>query len=449
MPAALTAAAKAGCPEALYRQLQPRWCGLDREGVAKDQRLRLIGAMIEVAGSDAGYGAANITLLSTLAGVSRRTFYDRFGTLESCFLASYEYVVSRAARRVRDACRCEDAWEAKLRAAFNAYALEVVGEPKAARLALVEVLGAGPAALAERDRGRQVFERMISSSFRDGPEAIELPPLIAKAIAGGVERITRLRLLHGGVEELPTLTDELLTWATSYSSAALAWLPAVGAGCDRSPRRSPRIRLPAESERERILRSAAQIAASAGYGNLTRWQILNQSKVSGEAFDGLYDGPEQCFLDALEYFGLQVLDCAARASADAESHVGAVRQGITALLAEVAHDRVLQRVAFIEVFAVGPPGIQHRERLMAAFTDLLVSSLPEAQRPSELIAQAIAGAVWGILHRQVTRGAGRLLPALTDLITYIALAPLIGAEATVRGLLADRQGVPYLQRAGG
>src|ERR1017187_2978297 len=238
MPAGVTEQEKTARPQPMYRQLQPRWCGLDREGVGKNQRLRLIGAMIEVAGSEGGYSAANIKLLSALAGVSRRTFYERFGTLEACFLATYEYVVSRAARHVRVAFRSEDAWEAKLRAAFNAYASEVVSEPKAARVALVEVLGAGPAALEERDRGMQVFEHMISSSVRDGADGIELPRLVAHAIAGGVERITRLRLLHGGIEGLPAITDELLAWAVSYSAPAVAELPTLCAPDDPSPRRS-------------------------------------------------------------------------------------------------------------------------------------------------------------------------------------------------------------------
>jgi len=50
MSDALTAAPPPGPTKPLYPQLQPRWCGLDRDGVERNQRLRLIGAMIEVAG---------------------------------------------------------------------------------------------------------------------------------------------------------------------------------------------------------------------------------------------------------------------------------------------------------------------------------------------------------------------------------------------------------------
>ena len=436
MPPGLTET-KPARPKPLYRQLQPRWCGLDQDGVANHQRLRLIGAMIEVAGGEGGYASANIKLLSALAGVSRQTFYDRFGTTEACFLATYEYVVGRAARHVRAAYRAEGDWEAKLRAAFDAYASEVVSEPGAARLALVEILGGGPAALEERDRGRQAFEQMISSSLRAAPHAIELPPIVAKAIVGGVERITRLRLLGGGVEELPALTDELLAWAVSYSSPAVTELRSgrIAGDSGRTPARRC---APARSERTQMLRSAAQIAATAGYAHLTRSQILYQSGASEETFDELFESTEQCFLDALDLLGSEALASAIKASADVEDRRAAVREGIAALLAHVADNRVLQRIAFVEIFAVGPAGVKRRERLLEGCADLLVSTLPESQRPSKLVAQAIVGAVWAILHSHVTRGAASRLPGLADHVTYIALAPAIGAEAAVQAILAAR-----------
>jgi AcrR family transcriptional regulator len=347
--------------------------------------------------------------------------------------------VGRAARRVSTAYRSEENSECKLRAAFDAYASEVVAEPKAARLALVEVLSAGPSALAERERARQAFEHMVSSSLSDGPGGVELPAVVVKAIVGGVERITRLRLLGGDLEELPALADELLAWAVSYASPAVVELPSVCVRDDSWRRSRPR-HTPVGSERTRILRSAAQIAATAGYAHLTRSRIVEQSHVSVERFDELFGSTEQCFLDALDLLGVEALASAATASANAEDAFGAVHQGIAALMAHVACNRVLQRVAFVEIFAAGPAGVQRRERLLGRFTELLVRTLPESQRPSELIANAIIGGIWTILHHFVTRGAARQLPAFADQITYIALASLIGAEAAIETILVDSPG---------
>ena len=78
-------------------------------------------------------------------------------------------------------------------------------------------------------------------------------------------------------------------------------------------------------------------------------------------------------------------------------------------------------------FAAGPAGVLRRERLLRMFTELFVRRIPASERPSELVAQAITGAIWVILHRHISNGNGRLLPALADHISYIALAPVIGA----------------------
>jgi AcrR family transcriptional regulator len=436
MPPALTETQPAPI-EPLYRQLQPRWCRLDHDGVADNQRLRLIGAMVEVAGSKAGYAVTNIKLLSALAGVSRQTFYDRFGTTEACFLATYEYVVGRAARHVGVAYQSKEDWEAKLRAAFDAYASEVLSEPKAARIALVEVLGAGPAALAESDRGRQAFEQMISASFGQAPDGVTLPPLIVKGIVCGVERITRQRLLAGSVEELPALADELLSWTHSYRSRGAARLAAASPAQNRRAPCCPRAR--AESDRARILRSAAQIVAAKGYARLTPAQIVCDAGLSEERFHQLFESTEQCFLDALDRLGLEALVCVSRASRGSEDWLVRLHSGMAALMQHLAANPALVRVAFVEVFALGPAGIKRRERLLGQFTDLLAKSVPRSHRPSDLVAEASVGAICGIVHYHVTRGGTYRLSGLADYATYIALAPVIGGEAAVQVILADEE----------
>ena len=221
-----------GRPRAAVCEAAPRPDGPDHDAVASNQRSRLIGAMIEEV-AERGYPAATLARLVALAGVSKRAFHELFGTKEAYFLATYDAIVANAVRRIGAAYRSEGDWQARLRAGFAAYAAEVVDEPKAARLVLVEVLGAGPAALARMRRTRLIFEQVVSASFSEAPDGVTLPPLIAKGIVCGVERITRQRLLAGDVEELPALADELLAWALSYCSPAAA---AAGRGLGRAMR---------------------------------------------------------------------------------------------------------------------------------------------------------------------------------------------------------------------
>jgi AcrR family transcriptional regulator len=417
--------------EPLYDQLPARGQRkkLDHDAVASNQRSRLIGAMIEEV-SERGYSAATLSRLVALAGVSKRAFHELFQTKEAYFLATYDAIVANAVRRIGMAYRSEGDWQARLCAGFAAYAAEVVDEPNAARLVLVEVLGAGPAALARMRRTRLIFEEAVSVSFSEAPDGVKLPPLIAKGIVCGVERITRQRLLAGDVEELPALADELFAWALAYRSPAAAGLAAASpAHGDGLAPCCPRVRAP--NERARILCSAARIAAAKGYAQLTPAQIVGEAEVSEQTFDGLFESSEQCFLDALDRLSLEALVCAAKA-AQGTGGLAAVHAGIAALLRHIATSPVLVQVAFVEIFALGPAGIEHRERLLGQFTDQLMRRLPQARAPSRLVAEASVGAVWGILHHHVTRGATHLLPGLADHVTYIALAPVIGGEAALQ-----------------
>ncbi len=423
--------------EPLYAKLRPRPNGPGREAVANHQRARLYGAMIErVAGQ--GYGAASMTELCKLAGVSTRTLYQLFRSKEAYFLATYDAIVANAIRRIGVAYRFEGDWQVRLRAGFAAYAAEVVDEPKAARLVLVEVLGAGPAALARMRRTRLIFEQVVSASFSEAPDGVTLPPLIARGIVCGVERITRQWLLAGNVAELPGLADELLAWALSYRSAAAAGLGAVSpTRCDGLAPCCPRWAR-SEGDWARLLRCAAQIAASSGYAQLSSSRIAREAGVAEARFDELFESSEQCFLDALDRLSLEALVCATRAAQRTEG-LAVVHAGIAALLRHIATSPVLVQVAFVEIFALGPAGIERRERLLGQFTDQLMRGLPQSRAPSRLAAEASIGAVWGILHHHVTRGATHLLPGLASCATYIALAPVIGGEAAAEVILCDEE----------
>ena len=407
--------------------------GLSKGEVAADQRRRLQGAMIEAVDRH-GYQQTTAREVCRLAAVSERAFYELFDKKQGCFLASYDAIVERGVERIATAYRSEGAWQAKLRGAFDAYAKEVVDEPKAARLALVEVLGAGPAAAARMRGTRLVCERIVSASFGEAPDGVAPPPLIVKGIVCGIERITRQRLLVGGVQELPALADELLAWALSYRSPAAA---ALAAHHEEAPVRCwPPVRV--ENDWARILRCAARIAAVKGYAQLTPAQIVCDAGVSEATFDEFFQSTEQCFLDALDRLGLEALVCAARASRGSEDRLAGVHRGMVALMEHIASSPVLVRVAFVEIFAVGPAAFKRRQRLLGQFTDQLASSVPRSQRPSDLVAEASVGAIWGIVHHHVTRGASHLLPGLADYATYLALAPIIGAQQAIEAILVER-----------
>jgi AcrR family transcriptional regulator len=429
------AAARGGSTVPLYRKLRPRPNGPPREQIVTNQRTRLCGAIIEAAAVD-GYMDTSVAQVCRLAGVSKRTFYEQFENKQACFLASYERVQGCAHARMAAAQESAPSWEQGLHAGLGTLVQGLAEQPHAAKLALVELDAVGPAALFARQEVRSAFERSIAASFDRAAHRTPLPPALAKGIVCGIERTLRRRVVAGAGGAADALTRELAAWALSYSSAALAELPAAALQRGDLTERSP-TRARAGGERARIRRAAAEILAGDGHARLDASRIARRARVREEAVWACYDSVEQCFLDAVDLVGLEALVYVGRAyRAGGEGPAGVCR-AITELVVRVAEEPVLRRIVFTQVALAGPPAIERRERLLDAFADLLIRGLARAQRPSPVAADAAVAAIWGLIDHHVARGVTQLLPGLAAYAAYLALAPSVGAEQALETILGE------------
>src|SRR6478752_214657 len=114
----------------LYRRLPHGPNGMSREEVARNQRTRIFGAMIEAVDQRGYHGTA-------LAGVSRRAFYELFPNKQDCFLATHDVVVANARRGMIEAWRAEHGFSARLHASCATLLDGVAAQPDGARLALL------------------------------------------------------------------------------------------------------------------------------------------------------------------------------------------------------------------------------------------------------------------------------------------------------------------------
>jgi AcrR family transcriptional regulator len=337
---------------------------------------------------------------------------------------------------VNAAYRAKSEWTEQIEAGFDVFIDEVVNQPSAARLALVEALGAGPKALEAMTAAHADFERMLGSTFASSPEPVELAPIVLKAIAGGVARVVRQRLLDGRVGDLRGESPELLRWMLAYHSNAARLLPAAPPPSRTRPAR-PEPRPDAADDRQRMMEAATLLAVRHGFTNVSAAKIIQQAGVSEPIFfDRFPGGVDECFMTAYNQMGGEVAAYVADAAASETDWPRAVRAGMAALLWRIASDDAFAQVAFVHIFSAGPATVAGRSRLMASFSDLLLSRSPADQRPSVLVAEAIVGAIWQIIHHYVVRGAARQLPILTDIATYIVLVPALGGEAAMKEIRA-------------
>lgn len=431
----------ASLPEVSYRKLRPG-PGMSPDEVASHQRARIHGAMIEIV-SEQGYDAVTVRRLSHLAGVSTRSFYEHFQSKEECLLATHELIVQRATARVAASQRGVHDWRERLRAAFIAFANEIESEPRAARLALLDASAAGPAAL-ERMRSAEVaFEAMIVESFARVPGGTQMPSLLIKGIVSGAAGMARTRLaIHGDGAHLSEFARELFEWTLSLYSSEMTEL----AELDRRLGSMPFIPEPAlatrpkeeggrsrDDDRPLILAAAAKLAATENYRDLTVPRIRAAAGVSRRSFDAHFENVEDCFLAALELRVATALECAA-SDATGQGWPEKVCRTMGALCARVAGDPALAALAFVEILAAGPAAMRCREGMTVTIAERFRASAPPAQRPSSAAAETSVSAVWGVIHSSVTSGRAQQLPRIAASLSYLVLAPAIGAPSAIEAI---------------
>jgi AcrR family transcriptional regulator len=200
--------------------------GLPREAVTDSQRRRIHQAMVEVV-SERGYPETRVVDVIGVAGVSRKTFYELYDCKEDCFLATYDVLLGNLLGEAADAFegKASSPWVEKVRAGLGALLQHLAEHPGEARFAIIEVLAAGPKALARRDAALRQFTGFLEAGRSE--TSVELPGITSVAIAGGINEIVYSEILHGAVSRLPSRLPDLMFWIS------LPFLGPAGAAAER------------------------------------------------------------------------------------------------------------------------------------------------------------------------------------------------------------------------
>ena len=410
---------------------------MERDRVARNQRARLYGAMIEAV-ARRGYGATSVADLLKLAGVSRRSFYELFSNKEDCFLSTHDSVVARSRKIMLEAWSSERGWANRLHSSCNALLEDVASSPKAARLVLVESLGIGagirePMLLADR-----VFERLVSAAFSSAPNRPELPGLSSTAIVSGVRHVLSRRLQEGREAELLTLSDEILDWCECCRSPLLARLDAnARQGPESRVRPAPTTLLAGGGSRARALISIMYLIFGEGYEELTDPRIAQFAGISTEAFHKHFASKEAAFLALLDAIEREALD-RVRERIGGVGWPESVNRGVGAFVDYLVSREPLTRIAFVELFSVGPGIVDRLTRLADELTHLLTHNAPRPSRAPLIAREATAGALWGIVSSRALANRVAGLGQVREQLSFLVLAPHIGAEAAVKAIEATR-----------
>jgi AcrR family transcriptional regulator len=190
--------------------------GLSREEVVASQRTRILRALAETM-AERGFVATSVAEVLRAAGVSRETFYQQFTSKEDCFMAAYDEAVAIVLAGMGASVAGDGEALGRLERldqALGSYLETIAGEPAFARVFLLEVYAAGPAALERRAEAQQRFVAMLTALL-----GVSAPDdrFLVEALVAATSSLVTSRLaandldgLRGLREPLVGLTNKLL-----------------------------------------------------------------------------------------------------------------------------------------------------------------------------------------------------------------------------------------------
>jgi AcrR family transcriptional regulator len=421
-----------------------------------NQRERLLAALIPLVGRD-GYQALTVSRLTTLAGVSRSSFYEHFSDREGCLLAALERIYAALEIEVQaaiDAERPNRAGGAAARALVNF----AEREPVLARVAMGESLAAGRGCLRARDEMIAGLAAAVEEAYRRAPGAALAPDLPSAMLLGAVTRMLAARLNRGEPAGL-VLCGELDSALRGYrrplrehrcraltplaEPARSPYLPLGGLRapgpparqCARAPQEQA-----SEQQRLRIMFATADVASRAGFQAATVTAITREAGLDPRCFYRHFPDKSDALRHAGDLLFGHLVAVAAGAFVIGETWPERAWEAARALAQCAQQNRALVAALLVEGPAAGMTArLQEVIDAFALFLQDGYRSKGSRAGPPDLALELIAASVFELGYAVARAGEGREFPGLLAHVVFIALAPFLGAAAANR-FLSSRRG---------
>lgn len=173
--------------------------------------------------AERGLRGTSVKLVTGRAGISSSSFRAVFASLDDCFLALLEQVMTRSTALMVEAFEREPVWQDGVLAALEALLVFLDAEPASARICLVESLAGPPAALQLRASLLEPFSPLIDRG-RGAVSADRQPSAMAAGYAvASVSGILHAQLVAGSAPPFISLLGELAGMVvTPYLGVAAA-----------------------------------------------------------------------------------------------------------------------------------------------------------------------------------------------------------------------------------
>jgi AcrR family transcriptional regulator len=198
-------------------------------------------------------------------------------------------------------------------------------------------------------------------------------------------------------------------------------------------------------QRVRLALAMIEAIAENGYRATPVADLVNRAGVSRKTFYELFANKQECLLVTFDMVAAEGMRRVEDAYRQADGWPDRVEAAIRALFeAAIANPGAL-RLSLLEIAAVGPAGIERRERSLVGYESFVRNALefaPSEGAISDITLRALVGGLNGVLYRRLLGG---------DRDELLALVPELAAWAisyypTPSAILREPQARPNTQR---
>jgi AcrR family transcriptional regulator len=187
------------------------------------------------------------------------------------------------------------------------------------------------------------------------------------------------------------------------------------------------------NQRERLIAGLAEAVAEKGYGGTTIADITRHAAVSRRTFYEHFEGKDECFVAAFDTVTEELRERVDEAYRAEDDWTAAISAAIAAMLAFLASEPNLARLAMVEALVAGPVVVECYDAAVQTFLPYLQAGRegrPEAvlARLSDSTEEALVGGMVSLVSRRIVAGqTDQLESLLPDLIEF-TVAPYVGND---------------------
>jgi AcrR family transcriptional regulator len=412
-------------------------------------RDRLLAAMTDAV-ADLGYEATTVAQVIAYAGVGRATFYEHFTDKDDCFTAALHESTTQLARRLRRAAKAADNAPHAVGSALDQLLTSLSSNPAHGTLLFIAARAAAPTAASPL---LSEFDPLVSGSRSGNAKpAFDISPV---ALLGGIATVISSRLTNSAADQLPDLRDDLLAWARTYvvpssasrwstsPDAVLAAVPALEpapsiAPIPPRPDHLPRGRrtLPqsvvTRNHRTRVLYAVAELAEQKGYAATGITELAQAASISRQVLYDHFADKQDAAIRTQRFIYRYASEGTRAAYFAASTWPQRVWNSLLWLTTLISEQPAFSRLAIVEPYAIGPLAIANLEDALSTSTGILEEGYHQtktATPPPRLYSQATIGAIFEVIRHHITQGSTEELRRHLPELTYLAIAPFVGATA--------------------